>query len=113
MCVCIASLAQQIVQGGAARLLQTAQVSSVATGTSQGLPYGALLLCGAATGATVWSVMFPIDVVKSKVQAVRGPAVAGALAVALAHWKSEGIGGFFKGSFPPPAQFCLLVFCLF
>ncbi len=78
-------------------MLGTTQHSSVSTGTSQGLPYVALLLCGAATGATVWSVMFPIDVVKSKIQAVRGASAGGALTVAVAHWRAEGVAGFFKG----------------
>jgi hypothetical protein len=66
-------------------------------GTSQGLSYGALLLCGGATGATVWSVMFPIDVVKSKMQSDKAVSGPGALAVATAHWKAEGVAGFFKG----------------
>ncbi len=106
-------------KGGAAWALGTSQLTSRATGTSQGLPFAVLLLCGGATGAVVWTFMFPIDVVrsldvssicrfdsfllllppqvKSKMQAARERSGPRAWRVARDHWRSEGAAGFFKG----------------
>jgi solute carrier family 25 carnitine/acylcarnitine transporter 20/29 len=100
---------------GAAWALDSPQVASRGTGTSQGLPFAVLLLCGGCTGAVVWTFMFPIDVVsrrphvtcvllsissvqvKSKMQAARERRGPGAWGVAAQHWRAEGAAGFFKG----------------
>jgi hypothetical protein len=102
---------------GAAWTLDSPQEASRGTGTSQGLPFAVLLLCGGCTGAVVWTFMFPIDVVswlpvsnftnrslslslrqvKSKMQAARERRGPGAWAVAARHWRAEGAAGFFKG----------------
>ncbi len=84
-------------KSGASWALGTGQLFSHATGTSHGLPFGALLLCGGLTGAVVWTFMFPIDVVKSKMQADRARSGPSAWAVARQHWAAEGAAGFFKG----------------
>ncbi len=60
------------------------------------LPFPVLMACGAATGALVWVAIFPLDVVKSRVQANRGAPIS-MLTVARDHWRREGLRGFWKG----------------
>lgn len=45
----------------AALALDHQQTSLSATGTSKGLPFGVLLVCGGGTGAVIWTAMFPFD----------------------------------------------------
>ena len=60
--------------------------------------FGGLLVAGGATGATVWTAMFPLDVVKSIIQS--NPALVGPswLQVVREHYRNEGgLRGFYKG----------------
>lgn len=66
-------------------------------GFAQGLHFASLLFCGATTGAVVWTLMFPIDVVKSKIQANPSRTGPSAFSVAKAHFAAEGWKGFYKG----------------
>ena len=78
-------------------LLKKRAGQSVSGGGGGGqLPFPVLMACGAATGAVVWVAIFPLDVVKSRVQANRGPPVS-MLSVAREHWRREGVRGFWKG----------------
>lgn len=61
------------------------------------LPFPVLLLCGGTTGAIVWTVMFPVDVVKSILQASPKPIPRSMLSVARQHYAAEGLRGFWKG----------------
>jgi solute carrier family 25 carnitine/acylcarnitine transporter 20/29 len=70
--------------------------SARGTQQQQQLPFPVLMACGAMTGAAVWVAIFPLDVVKSRVQANRGPAIS-MVAVAHEHWRREGVRGFWKG----------------
>lgn len=52
-------------------------------------------LCGGFAGMTAWSIIFPFDCVKSRVQS--GAASGSAVNVASAMWRAEGIRAFYKG----------------
>jgi solute carrier family 25 (mitochondrial carnitine/acylcarnitine transporter), member 20/29 len=67
-----------------------------ALGSSDQLPFGVLMLCGGLTGSLMWTLMFPIDVIKTKVQANTGSPVS-MLLVARRQWAAEGVRGFYKG----------------
>jgi solute carrier family 25 carnitine/acylcarnitine transporter 20/29 len=62
-------------------------------------------LCGGITGMVVWLATFPIDVVKTRIQADSfvNPIYKGMMDCARATFKGEGIKGFYKGFSP-----CLL-----
>ena len=68
---------------------------SDATGRQQ-LPFVGLMACGSTTGAVVWTAIFPLDVVKSKIQANRGTPISMPI-VASNHFRAEGLKGFYKG----------------
>lgn len=62
----------------------------------QSSPLPVLMVCGAATGAINWTVMFPFDVIKSKTQAAQGVAPP-MYRLAAQHFAAEGFAGFYKG----------------
>jgi solute carrier family 25 carnitine/acylcarnitine transporter 20/29 len=62
-------------------------------------------LCGSLTGVIVWLATFPIDVVKTRIQAdsFLSPKYNGMLDCTKATFRAEGFKGFYKGFSP-----CLL-----
>ena len=60
------------------------------------LSFGILMLCGGFTGSLMWTAMYPIDVVKTKIQANSGIPTS-MLTVAKRQFAAEGIRGFYKG----------------
>jgi solute carrier family 25 carnitine/acylcarnitine transporter 20/29 len=64
--------------------------------SSDRLPFPGLVLCGGLSGSIMWTLIFPLDVIKTKVQANRGPPISVA-SVVKSHFRAEGIGGFYKG----------------
>jgi solute carrier family 25 carnitine/acylcarnitine transporter 20/29 len=60
------------------------------------------MVCGAISGMACWIPVYPIDVVKTRMQNTKGgPSAPGgnvsAVGVAIVIYKTEGIGAFFKG----------------
>lgn len=89
-------------------LVQKAIRHKIATGsencTRDSLEAWKLVLFGGAAGAAFWSMVFPVDVIKSKIQTDsyiakerKYPQIAGCI---RSVWMSEGIPGFFKGFIP-------------
>ncbi|KAF0683406.1 Aste57867_24530 [Aphanomyces stellatus] len=54
----------------------------------------AVMLCGGASGSTGWSIVFPADVIKSRMQIAGG---LGFAASARAVWAEQGVRGFYRG----------------
>ncbi|KAL0257313.1 mitochondrial ornithine carrier protein [Diplodia seriata] len=83
------------------RLCQEALQSTIYPST-QPLPFGALLLCGAASGAFASSLLTPIELVKCKLQVpvetTSGHFVKmGPLGVMASVYRHQGIAGFWHG----------------
>ena len=60
------------------------------------------MVCGAISGMACWIPVYPIDVVKTRMQNTKGgPSAIGkpasAIGVAILIYKTEGIGAFFNG----------------
>jgi len=60
------------------------------------------LLCGAAAGYMYWLPTYPIDVIKSRIQAdsLETPQNKGIVDAAMKVWRSSGVRGFFRGIAP-------------
>ena len=55
------------------------------------------ILAGGTTGALSWGAIFPMDVVKSKMQTEHGATPRSVAAVTTDVWRTHGIGGFYRG----------------
>jgi hypothetical protein len=75
------------------------------TAVKDALGIMAPMVCGAISGMACWIPVYPIDVVKTRMQNTKGgPSASGksangvsAIGVAIVMYKTEGIGAFFKG----------------
>ena len=72
----------------------------VQTGLAQSLGGAAPLACGALSGAACWIPVYPIDVVKTRVQNTEGGQPVSAVDVAARLYEEEGAGAFFRGLTP-------------
>jgi solute carrier family 25 carnitine/acylcarnitine transporter 20/29 len=61
------------------------------------IPFLAPALSGGFTGSLTWSIVYPLDVVKSKIQSNIDGNPAGYFKTVRKHYKNEGIKGFYKG----------------
>jgi solute carrier family 25 carnitine/acylcarnitine transporter 20/29 len=57
----------------------------------------ASMVCGAISGMACWIPVYPIDVVKTRMQNTKGGTCVRATDVAIAIYTTEGIGAFFQG----------------
>ena len=55
-----------------------------------------LVLCGGCSGSIMWTLIFPLDVIKTKVQANRGSPIP-VSSIVKSHLQAEGVRGFYKG----------------
>jgi hypothetical protein len=77
------------------------------TAVKETLGIMAPMICGAISGMACWIPVYPIDVVKTRMQNTKGRPSASeksangnsvsAMDVAIVIYKTEGIGAFFKG----------------
>eukprot|EP01091_Cochliopodium_minus_P003619 TRINITY_DN13605_c0_g1_i1.p1 TRINITY_DN13605_c0_g1~~TRINITY_DN13605_c0_g1_i1.p1 ORF type:complete len:319 (-),score=73.71 TRINITY_DN13605_c0_g1_i1:54-1010(-) len=70
--------------------------------STNNLPFYALLVSGGCSGVIGWSIIFPIDVVKSRMQSEIGPVYnrRSMYDVAINIYKTESLSAFYKGIRP-------------
>jgi solute carrier family 25 carnitine/acylcarnitine transporter 20/29 len=73
------------------------------TGKPSGIPsLTAITWAGAAAGVAMWTPVFPVDTVKSRLQTMEGTATIGSVVNAL--YKAGGVKAFFPGFGPAIAR---------
>lgn len=70
--------------------------------TREDIPPWKLCMYGGLSGYALWTVIYPVDVIKSKLQtdSLTKPKYSSSLSVAKDVWRRAGIKGFYKGFLP-------------